>query len=115
MRQLDLFGFPVEDKPANKQPQPVEIEKQDDKEAPGTMVEDETSEENLQGEVIVYNKTLFPDTEPPVSPTAVKRVSTKSTGKRGRKSFKDIDAEIALVEVPGDDELFKKLYYPISQ
>ncbi len=35
--------------------------------------------------------------------------------KRGRKSFKEMDAEIGLVDLPEDDVLFKKQYYPISQ
>ncbi len=34
--------------------------------------------------------------------------------KRGRKSFKEIDAEVDLVNVPDDDELYEKQYYPIS-
>ncbi|QES91009.1 MerR family transcriptional regulator [Rhizosphaericola mali] len=36
-------------------------------------------------------------------------------GKRGRKSFKEIDAEVDLIEVPEDDILFSKQYYPISE
>ena len=36
-------------------------------------------------------------------------------GKKGRKSFKEIDAEIDLIQVPSDDILFSKQYYPISQ
>lgn len=35
--------------------------------------------------------------------------------KRGRKSFKEIDAELDLVEVPDDEILFEKQYYAISQ
>lgn len=34
--------------------------------------------------------------------------------KRGRKSFKEIDAELDLVNVPDDDALYEKQYYPIS-
>ncbi|MDR0793634.1 MAG: MerR family transcriptional regulator [Chitinophagaceae bacterium] len=34
--------------------------------------------------------------------------------KRGRKSFKEIDNEIDLINIPADEELFKKQYYPIS-
>lgn len=33
--------------------------------------------------------------------------------KRGRKSFKDMDAETLLVEVPEDEVLFQKQYYPM--
>jgi DNA-binding transcriptional MerR regulator len=35
--------------------------------------------------------------------------------KRGRKSFKEIESEVDLVEVPEDEVLFQKQYYPISQ
>ncbi|SEA30248.1 DNA-binding transcriptional regulator, MerR family [Arachidicoccus rhizosphaerae] len=34
--------------------------------------------------------------------------------KRGRMSFKQIDAEVDLIQVPPDEELFQKQYYPIS-
>jgi len=38
-----------------------------------------------------------------------------SYGKKGRKSFKEIDAEVDLIQVPSDEVLFSKQYYPISQ
>ncbi|WP_245975136.1 MerR family transcriptional regulator [Deminuibacter soli] len=34
--------------------------------------------------------------------------------KRGRKSFREIDAEVDMVNIPNDDELYEKQYYPIS-
>ncbi len=34
--------------------------------------------------------------------------------KRGRKSFKEMDSEVDLINVPPDEELFLKQYYPIS-
>ncbi len=48
-------------------------------------------------------------------PKAKKEVVKKVIQKRGRKSFKEIDAEVDLIEVPEDDILFQKQYYPISQ
>jgi len=36
-------------------------------------------------------------------------------GKRGRKSFRDMDAEVDLIAVPPDEVLKEKLYYPISE
>ncbi|HMZ46275.1 MAG TPA: MerR family transcriptional regulator [Chitinophagaceae bacterium] len=42
-----------------------------------------------------------------------KNLTTKN--KRGRKSFKEMDAEIDLVNVPSDEILKKKLYYPIRE
>lgn len=35
--------------------------------------------------------------------------------KRGRKSFKEIDAEVDLIDIPEDEILFQKQYYPISE
>lgn len=35
-------------------------------------------------------------------------------GKRGRKSFKEMDAEADFVEIPDDKILFEKQYYPIG-
>lgn len=35
--------------------------------------------------------------------------------KRGRKSFKEIDAEVDLIEIPEDEVLYQKQYYPISE
>lgn len=37
-----------------------------------------------------------------------------STGKRGRKSLKEIAAEADLIEIPADEELFSKQYYSIG-
>ncbi len=48
-------------------------------------------------------------------PKAKKEDVKKVIQKRGRKSFKEIDAEVDLIEVPEDDILFQKQYYPISQ
>jgi DNA-binding transcriptional MerR regulator len=39
----------------------------------------------------------------------------KQAGKRGRKSFKEMDNEADLIEVPGDEILQQKLYYSISE
>lgn len=39
----------------------------------------------------------------------------KTKSKRGRKSFKEMDDEIGLVNIPDDEILNKKLYYPIRE
>ncbi len=39
----------------------------------------------------------------------------KQPGKRGRKSFKEIDNEVDLIEVPDEETLQQKLYYSISE
>ncbi len=40
---------------------------------------------------------------------------TNPLKKRGRKSFKDMDAEVGLIRVPDDETLNKKLYYSIGE
>lgn len=57
------------------------------------------------------NKILAPVTP---KPAARKTPPPAPSKKRGRKSFKEIDAEVDLVNVPDDDALFLKQYYPIS-
>jgi DNA-binding transcriptional MerR regulator len=37
-----------------------------------------------------------------------------NNGKRGRKSIKDMEAEADLINIPSDEELFAKQYYPMS-
>ena len=44
-----------------------------------------------------------------------KAVTTKIAGKRGRKSFKEMDNEADLIEVPDEETLQQKLYYSISE
>jgi len=48
-----------------------------------------------------------------------KKVKQKSVQKlprkRGRKSLKELEADSAMVQVPDDELLFKKQYYPISE
>jgi DNA-binding transcriptional MerR regulator len=42
-------------------------------------------------------------------------VAVKPKSKRGRKSYKEIDAELDLVEVPEEEVLNQKLYYSITE
>lgn len=41
--------------------------------------------------------------------------TVKVPGKRGRKSFKEMDAGIDLIDIPTDEMLKQKLYYSISE
>jgi DNA-binding transcriptional MerR regulator len=45
----------------------------------------------------------------------IKRPLTAAPGKRGRKSIKEIESRVDLVQVPEDEELFKKQYYTIGE
>lgn len=57
----------------------------------------------------------------PIEKRKLKTVSKKAKvkpinqSKRGRKSFKEMDDEIGLVNIPDDEILNKKLYYPIRE
>jgi DNA-binding transcriptional MerR regulator len=51
--------------------------------------------------------------EPVQKPEKVKPMRVPQ--KRGRKSIKEIDAEVDLIEIPEDEILFQKQYYPISE
>ncbi len=60
---------------------------------------------------------------PPVAEeplVGVRRVKLKENpaatpGKRGRRSLKDIASRVDLIQVPADEELFKKQYYSIGE
>jgi DNA-binding transcriptional MerR regulator len=58
----------------------------------------------------LYKKKPSRVVEAPKKPKA-----KRTPQKRGRKSFKEIDAELDLVDVPDDESLFKKQYYPIGE
>jgi len=138
MRQLDLFGFAEQEPPVKKQVAPVAVELQlaeeTDAQQPakharpvviGLAEEDAvdgTTEVNnstpQEENIIEFYETLFAASNEDVKserPAPLKKETKVIRGRRGRKSFKDIDAEIGLVEVPDDAELFQKLNYPISQ
>jgi DNA-binding transcriptional MerR regulator len=105
LQQLDLFGFPIE--PSTPK---VKKEKQvkEPKEAHLPVAEPE---------VVYADKTITvrikQKVEAPKSPTKI--VETKKPNKRGRKSFRDMDTEVDLIDVPDEETLNKKLYYSISE
>jgi len=85
------FGVPA-DVPA---PEPVSVV-----EEPVLQMAEEASEVE---EIVVS----------PVKEVAVQQAA--GTGKRGRKSLKDIALSADLINVPEDEELFKKQYYSIGE
>ena len=130
MQQLDLFGFPIETaaQPKKKE-KAVKVAV-----APTTIAEPEAvlATEPVLIEVAAPVVEPVPVAEPtaavqPVAmeiketiaiskPPATKKITeTKTVGKRGRKSFKEMDNEADLVEVPDDEVLQQKLYYSISE
>ena len=42
-------------------------------------------------------------------------VAVKTKSKRGRKSYKEIDAEVDLIDIPEDEVLNQKMYYSITE
>lgn len=50
-----------------------------------------------------------------VEEAPAKKQKPAATGKRGRKSLKDITTAADLINIPEDEELFKKQYYPIGE
>jgi DNA-binding transcriptional MerR regulator len=65
------------------------------------------------GKITVKIKNASPFPAPLVKEK--KEKVKKPVQKRGRKSFKEIDAEVDLIEIPEDEILFQKQYYPISE
>jgi DNA-binding transcriptional MerR regulator len=62
---------------------------------------------------------VFEDKKIGVKVTSISKKNSTYTlpnkSKRGRKSFKEMDAEVDLIEVPDEETLSKKLYYSISE
>ncbi|MES2003613.1 MAG: MerR family transcriptional regulator [Bacteroidota bacterium] len=118
LQQLDLFGFPIEvaaqpkkkEKVVKAMPVVAVIEP-----APVTNDVEEVKETiaivpatPIQEPVTVMEKPV------PVI-AAVKKPAIKTGSKRGRKSFKEMDSEADLIEIPEDSILQQKLYYSISE
>jgi DNA-binding transcriptional MerR regulator len=130
MQQLDLFGFPIETsvQPKKKEKavkaavapatiaepdavvatEPVAIAAAVPVAEPVTVTEPATTAEPVVMEI----KETIAIPQPSVNK---KITETKTVGKRGRKSFKEMDNEADLVEVPDDEVLQQKLYYSISE
>ena len=111
--QLDLFGFPIEQSPAPKKkavaPKPasqvitvIQPPKADPIPEP-VIAELDHIEEIAEKEPIISVKKAQTNT------------INKPGSKRGRKSFKEMDSEADLIDVPEDAVLQQKLYYSISE
>jgi DNA-binding transcriptional MerR regulator len=87
-QQLDLFGLPVAEIPVPKKKVTTPSAPKEKKPVPTQVV-------YASEQIVVKVK--------------------KEEGKRGRKSFKEIDATVDLIEVPDEQTLSQKLYYSISE
>ena len=75
--------------------------------------------------LVVENKKESLLKKPEISPQVTKKeiadeptkeaISISKENRRGRKSYKEMDAAIVHVEIPADEVLFSKNYYPISE
>lgn len=118
LQQLDLFGFPIETtvQPKKKEKTvkvvtaPVEAPVLAEKEVAPVAAPLQVQEATEQVAVVVDEPIRLTRTASPKKITV-----SKTTGKRGRKSFKEMDSEADLIEVPEEDVLRQKLYYSISE
>lgn len=97
MQQLDLF---------NKGPQKKqkELKPKNQPEKKITSSGDENAEEEKKEE------KKYVQLIKPLSKNIEKKLS-----KRGRKSFKEINLDVALLEIPNDETLSQKQYYSITE
>lgn len=138
LQQLDLFGMPVEASTSPKlkkqaikkgteltQPiqetQPTQLSQSvDPTEINKTATEEPVVYASSQIVVKVKTEKAKPKPnlaalEPSVSTKVKASEKIKEVGKRGRKSFKEMDAVADLIEIPSEDILKQKLYYSISE
>lgn len=117
LQQLDLFGGPAQDiggvkekKKAKAKADPVlAAEAPAPVSTPVPIFEQALIEETVVAETVAEEPVYI---ERPRQP----RVSIeKIAGKRGRKSYSEIDTEIDLIEIPDEKVLAQKLYYTISE
>jgi len=70
-------------------------------------------------QIVVKVKSKTEPTVVSVEPSPSKKTKVadkiKVVGKRGRKSFKEMDAVADLIEIPSEEMLKQKLYYSISE
>jgi len=101
LQQLDLFGMPIDTAAQPKKKEKIT------RAIP--VVEPAIS---VVEEPVIENKEVI--AMPKIS-SVKKNQESKLPGKRGRKSFKEMDSEADLIDIPADEVLQQKLYYSISE
>jgi DNA-binding transcriptional MerR regulator len=110
LQQLDLFGMPIEAAPQPKKKERLVL-------VPTPMIEPVIEKvdviaiqpENIVEEPVSIRQAVVAEV------IEQKPLIQKTSGKRGRKSFKEMDSEADLIEIPEDEILQQKLYYSISE
>ena len=97
MQQLDLFK-----KDPNKKQEVLTTQRMQSKEKINGQKEQPLQEVKEEKKFVQLIKPLSKKTE-------------QKPSKRGRKSFKEINLDVALLEIPDDEILFQKQYYSITQ
>lgn len=102
LSQISLFDFsaPVEEpvaKPVQQPVPPPAVEVKKEAPAPEPVIEQEVTAEE------------------PEETTVVVAVAKKEKSTRGRRSLREADIKVDLVQVPDDEILFQKQYYSIGE
>ena len=127
LQQLDLFGNPAQEVSGAKEkkkaktkaiPEPASII---ETEAPVSSVstpEPVVAAAIFEAPFVTESVTAEPVFEEPAyveRPRQPRITIEKIAGKRGRKSYSEIDTEVDLIEIPDEKVLSQKLYYTISE
>jgi DNA-binding transcriptional MerR regulator len=104
LQQLDLFGLPLDTAIQPRKKDRMAAIAKPSVEALSIVAADP---------IAVTEKDAVKDKQPPA--IAKKPGAAKPGGKRGRKSFREMDTEVDLIEIPADEILQQKLYYSISE
>jgi DNA-binding transcriptional MerR regulator len=134
-QQLDLFGTfdapPAKEKQAEMLPVRKEVEEPIITVAAPSLTEEEKIETPVAATATPDQALVFSDDKiavkikPKVAvqmpqprqilTTTATTVTLRPKSKRGRKSYKEIDAELDLIEIPDEEVLNQKLYYSITE
>ncbi len=128
LQQLDLFGGPAQELGGAKEkkkakskvvPEPVSLLETPAPDASLSIPEPVVPEAIF--EVPFVTESAIPAESAVAEPIYIERPRQprisieKIAGKRGRKSYSEIDTEIDLIEIPDEKVLSQKLYYTISE
>ena len=116
LQQLDLFGNPAQDqggakekKKAKAKPLPVAVNIPEPPVIEPVVIET-IAAESYDAESSAAEQPVYVE-----RPRQPRITIEKIAGKRGRKSYSEIDTEIDLIEIPDEKVLSQKLYYTISE